>query len=218
MKIYSPATIVALLSGAAAISACDVTESPSHSLVGSWNRTESTEVLDRYVFRPDGTCTHAIAPVPGHPGSGSSIDATYTAGIVDLTIERVDPDDGRRLRWSYTYYANDSLFSPGALMAIDDHDGIVGTWSNRTQLDVIADDGTETTESSSELTLRVKPDGTVSVTDEVLGSAPFEATGSYQEIWPEVYRMTFPQPDGGTRWLTLMLVDDNALMTTFYRH
>jgi len=110
------------------------------SLVGSWSRLRdgTTEVRDKYTFGADGSFAFDENK-PDDRQSEDHMTGTYVAsnGVVTATVTNMLAPG--RVRLTFSYYAGETEFTTGALLARAGHDGIVGVWNGIVKIEHLDD-------------------------------------------------------------------------------
>jgi hypothetical protein len=182
------------------------------ALVGTWTRLRdgSTEMRDRFTFSADGSMTFDENK-PDARADEDHLTGTYTASDREVVATLANTGEAGHRRITFSYYANDSLFSPNALHPTGAHDGIVGTWVSSTKMENV-DDPSQPVVGST-LTGEFRTDGSLhwSVTPHD-GSA----VRTYDGTWTAESTDTFRAAADGVSDSVIKLVDGRALVADGY--
>lgn len=185
--------LFAVLSLGALVSACDSSPGGAEAPVGSWIRMRtSLEVRDRYTFKADGSFTFDENK-PNEPQNEDHLVGTYVAndGIVTATVTNTPLATQARL--TFSYYANDKLFTSAALLPRGGHAGIVGVWTGIRKLELLNGSAQGAQGATAEYDFRA--DGTFHRTLTPFdGGAASTLDGTWLEEAASTVRLT-PTPD-----------------------
>jgi hypothetical protein len=193
------------------LAACDP-QGGGDGLVGSWTRMRegTTEVRDQFAFRADGTMTFDENK-PDARADEDHVTGTYTVSDGAVVATMTNTKAAGQVRVTFTYYANDTLFSPNALRAPAGHDGIVGVWTGATKMEDLDDPsqpvvgGVLTGEFHADGSLRwstTPPDGS--------------AVRVHEGTWAAESADTFRTAASGVSDSVVTLVDGQALIPDDY--
>jgi hypothetical protein len=210
-QVYGLALVLAVAS------ACEGTDgrgAVTEALVGTWTRdhTEPAELRDQHAFGADGTYTFDENK-PTDRTSEDHLAGTYVASDVEVTATAVDSPSGARSRITFSYYANESLFSSHALHPEGAHSGVVGRWRGLLKIENL--DEPATTPDGSAVAYDFHADGTFTSTVTLHDGAPPQTFGgTYVMEEGNILRATRTSPPGSivTLGTSLRLLDGVALV------
>jgi len=181
-------------------------------LVGGWTRMRAgtTEVRDQFAFSADGSMTFDENK-PDARAEEDHITGPYTVsdGVVVATM--TNTNGPRHTRVTFTYYANDTLFSPNALRAPAGHDGIVGVWTGGTKMEDLDDPSQPVV--GGVLTGDFRADGSLRWSTTPHDGSPVR---THEGTWVAESANTFRTTASGVSDSVVKLVDGQALVPDDY--
>lgn len=152
-----PPSPFVLLAAGFVLTACDQQDA-NDPLVGSWSRLRdgTTEVRDKYAFGVDGSFAFDENK-PDERQAEDHMSGTYVAsdGVVTATVTNTLAPG--RARLTFSYYADETQFTTGALLARAGHTGIVGVWTGIVKIEYL--DSPATSPGGAETEREFRADG-----------------------------------------------------------